>query len=486
MRCALAGLLILLLGTLAGAESPPPVSDRPAPAVSEVVRTLALLDRIDPRSLPADQRQSLYFALADALLGDGQPERALGFLAKTRQNFSPDTAAGVDEKIRSRLQGVASSVLATALQGETPLASLLQAELARRGAALPVPLAKVPAVGVLLPLSGRYAPFGREVQQGLELARATLATEPTAGFVYRDTAAEGIVMARLVAELAVQPELLVVIGPLLSNDAAPASTQAEGERLPLLLLAPREGTTGSHVFRNALTLAAQSRALADFAQSERLQRFIILHPATRQGELSAELFRAAVAGRGGQVLASQSYPPDTVDLRQQLQALADAARRAGSGPPEALFLPDDAQPVAQIIPQLAFAKLDQLQLLGPGAWNDPELGRMAGPLSEGAVFVDGFFAGSPWPEVRDFVARYQAAYGVPPSILAAQGYDAARIILTLLARPEVRDRAALRQALANLRDFPGVTGQTRFGPNGEAEKVLFLLQVQDGAVVQIN
>ena len=50
----------------------------------------------------------------------------------------------------------------------------------------------------------------------------------------------------------------------------------------------------------------------------------------------------------------------------------------------------------------------------------------------------------------------------------------------------MRDRAALRQALANLRDFPGVTGQTRFGPNGEAEKVLFLLQVQDGAVVQIN
>jgi len=304
--------------------------------------------------------------------------------------------------------------------------------------------------------------------------------------VYRDTAAAPVDGARLVAELAAQPEFLAAIGPLTSGEAAPATAQAERERLPLLLLAPREGPTGGHVFRNALTLVAQTQALARFAiQGERLQHFAILHPASRQGDLSAGLFQAAVEQYGGQVLARQSYPPGTVDMRQPLQTLATAARR-GSAPPEALFLPDDARQVAQIIPQLAFSRLDQLQMLGTSAWNDPELGRMAGPLSEGAVFVDGFFAGSSWPEVRDFVTRFQAAYGSPPSILAAQGYDAARMVLTLLARPEIRDREALRQALGALRDFPGVTGRTRFDANGEAQKELFLLQVQDGVVVQIN
>jgi ABC-type branched-subunit amino acid transport system substrate-binding protein len=111
---------------------------------------------------------------------------------------------------------------------------------------------------------------------------------------------------------------------------------------------------------------------------------------------------------------------------------------------------------------------------------------MAGPLSEGAVFVDGFFAGSLRPEVRDFVTRYQASYGNPPNILAAQGYDAAGLLLSLLARPEMVSREQLRQALASLRGFPGVTGVTGFTPQGEAEKPLFLLQVQDGTVVQIN
>jgi len=485
MRCALAGLLILLLVGAAWAEPPPLASDRPAVGGGKLEQTLALLDRVDPQTLPADQRRILYFALTDALLEDGQQERALGFLAQAGQNPSPETLSAADEQILTRLQKVSTPVLTVALQAGTPLTVLIRTELARRGSPAPT-AAGERVIGVLLPLSGRYASFGQDVQRGLELARATLTTDRPVRFVYRDTAAEGVATPRLVAELAAQPELLAIIGPLVSGDAASAAAQAEQERTPLLLLAPREGTTGGYVFRNALTIAAQALALADFAKGERLQRFAILHPATRHGELCAAQFQAAVERQGGQVLARQSYPAGTVDLRQQLQELAASVRRGGGGPPDALFLPDDARQVAQIIPQLGFSRLDLLQLLGTNAWNDPELGRMAGPLSEGAVFVDGFFAGSPWPEVNDFVARFQTAYGVPPSILAAQGYDDARIVLTLLARPEVTDRATFRQALGTLRDFPGVTGRTRFGLNGEAEKPLFLLQVQDGTVVQIN
>ncbi|NJC87862.1 MAG: hypothetical protein FIB02_04910 [Desulfuromonas sp.] len=482
MRCALAGLLLLLLGAVAGAQTPPP-GEHPAAAAGNLERTLALLDQVDPQTLPAEQRRALYFALTDALLAAGQPERALDFLVMAAQSPSPESSSTTDEQLLTRLQKIAGPVLVTALQAGTPLAPLLRAELARRGEPIPAaPPERV--IGVLLPLSGRYASFGQEVRQGLELALAGQ-TAAAVRFVYHDTAAEGTAVARLVAALAAQPELLAVIGPLTSSEAAPAAAQAERERLPLLLLAPREGDTGSYVFRNALTMTAQARAVADYAKSEGLQRFVILHPATRHGEQCAGLFQAAVEHNGGRIVVRQSYPAGTIDLRELLQTLAAAIRRGG-GSVEALFLPDDARQVAQIIPQLAFARLDQVQLLGINAWNDPALGRMAGPLSEGAVFVDGFFADSPRPEVRDFVAQFQTTYGAPPNILAAQGYDAGRIMLALLARPAVHDRETLRQALSTLRDFSGVTGVTRFDLRGEAEKILFLLQVQDGAVVQIN
>lgn len=483
MRCVLAGLLIVLVVTAAWAETPLPAGDR-AEATDKLEQTLTLLEQVDPQTLPNDQRRTLYLTLAEALLDAGQQERALSFLVKAGQSALPDdTAVAQDERFLAQLGRVSDAVLLAALQAGTPVAALLRSELTRRGIPPPEP-ARARSIGVLLPLSGRYASFGQDIQRGIELAR----TEPFAAplhFEYRDTAGSTPV-DQLLTELAARPELLAVIGPLTGNEAIAASAHARDTGLPLLLLAPREGATGGYVFRNSLTMTAQVETLASYARGEGLQRFAILHPATRQGELCAGLFAAAIERHGGDVVVRQGYPAGTIDLRETLQAMATAIRRRGQASPDALFLPDDARQIAQIIPQLAIARLDQAQLLGTNAWNDPALGRMAGPLSEGAVFVDGFFAGSPRPEVGDFVLRYQAAYGNPANILAAQGYDAARIFLSLLARPDVGSRAQVRQALANLREFPGVTGNTGFNAQGEAEKPLFLLQVQDGTVVQIN
>jgi ABC-type branched-subunit amino acid transport system substrate-binding protein len=288
-------------------------------------------------------------------------------------------------------------------------------------------------------------------------------------------------------ELVAAPGVEAIIGLLSGGEADAAAAVAEQQELPLILLAPREGATGGYVFVNSLTATTQVRVLADHAiKGQGLQRFVILHPDNRYGDLFAGLFQTTVEQHGGQVLARRSYPAGAVDLRQTLQALATDVRRRGSGPPEALFLPDDARQVAQIIPQLGFSRFDQLQLLGTSAWSSPELVRLAGPQIEGAVFVDSFFADSPNPEVRDFVSRFQEVYGAPPGLLAAQGYDTALLLLTLLARSSRGDHQALRQALNDLRGFSGVTGETRFGPRGEAEKSLFLLQVQAGTVVQIN
>ena len=484
MRLALATVLLLLSVAVAWGEPPAAPVARPPAATLE--KTLALFQQIDPAALPPAQRQTLYLAVVDALLGDGQQGRALEFLAGLRTGTPAPPQDPGDEQVTLRLRRIDTPLLVAALQAATPLAALIRTELAARGAPLPDKPLKEVQIGVLLPLSGRYAAFGKELQQGVELARTTLSPSLPIRFVYADTGADGVVAAELTAGLAARPEVLAIVGPLLNGEAASVAERAGRERLPLLLLAPREGVPGGYVFRVALTAAAQVNELAGFADRERQQRVALLHPANRQGELNAGLFAAAIVARGGQVVARQSYPPDSVDLRQQLQALAQEARRQGGQPPDALFLPDDARQVAQIIPQLGFVRFDLLQLLGTSAWNDPDLVRLAGPQVEGAVFVDGFFAGSQRPEVRDFVTRFQSAYGTPPGLLAAYGYDAATLLLTVLSSPESYDREAVRQALSALRDFPGVTGLTGFTPEGEARRRPFLLQVQDGAVVQIN
>lgn len=483
MRRLLAGVLLALLLVAASGRQPCAAPVEPLEAAE---RSVTLLRQVDLQALAPAQRQALLVGVAEQLQGAGQPIRALDYLVRALDGAGTPPPEPLLQKIQELLAGLDRPALEQAvfLYPGTVVAERAQRLLAGPSADVAVaPIPVVPAIGVLLPLSGRYAPYGEMVQRGMELARSGTSLR----LVYRDTAGAAAAAAHQIDELARDPQVLGVLGPLTSAAAGPAAEVANRAGLPLLLLSQREGVpaTGNYLFRDALTASAQVRTLADYAVgAEGLRRFAILYPATRQGELFADLFRAAVELRGGVMVARQSYPDRALDLRSELQALAAAVKTGGGA--DALLLPDEARQIGQIFPQLAFSRLDQLQLLGTSAWNDPELVRLAGPQIEGAVFVDGFFAASPRPEVQDFVARFQAAYGAPPNLLAAQGYDAARIMLTLLARPGVHDRATLRQALAALRDFPGATGRTGFAPNGEAEKVLFLLQVQDGVVVQIN
>ncbi|WP_298038185.1 penicillin-binding protein activator [uncultured Desulfuromonas sp.] len=368
------------------------------------------------------------------------------------------------------------------------------------------------AVGVLLPLSGRYRAFGELVRRGMDLALETHhGDQPPPRFIFRDTGGDALRGVEALDELANGERVMAAIGPLTGGAAAEAAVRAQLEDLPLLALSQREGLAeaGDVVFRNSLTSRLQVQTLVRHAMDEGgTTTFGILYPENKLGLEMTDLFTEAVLERGGQVVALEGYPAQATDFRRQIKLLmgldpdapdeeAEPASEAEmleglflpdtpSAPFEALFIPDYADRVGLIAPQLAFYGIEDLLLLGINGWNSPELTRIAGSYVEGSIFVDGFFRFSPYPFVREFVDLYFQKYGEEPSILEAQGFDAAGILLSLLDRPEVISREDVRAALSALRNYPGVTGATSFGPSGDADKVLFLLQVQNGNIVQIN
>jgi ABC-type branched-subunit amino acid transport system substrate-binding protein len=362
------------------------------------------------------------------------------------------------------------------------------------------------AVGVLLPLSGRYANFGEMVRRGMDLA---LEIHQAGGkkpdrFLYRDTGADPVMSEKAVIELVEGEQVLAIAGPLTGAAAQAAASQAQQLSVPLLTLSQKDGLpeAGDYVFRDSLTSRQQVVTLVRYAMDEqKLTAFAVLSPANRLGREMAELFASEVERRGGRIAARQSYPENITDFRRQIKLLrgedpdAPDPEPSGAGgtasptkplPFEALFIPDYADRVGLIAPQLAFFGIENHLLLGINGWNSPDLVRLAGRFVEGAVFVDGFFRDSPHPLVQEFVDRYSEKYGEEPSILEAQGYDAASILLLLLDRAEIRTREDFRLALSRVRNYPGVTGATSFTQQGDAEKKLFLLQVQDGNIVQIN
>jgi ABC-type branched-subunit amino acid transport system substrate-binding protein len=241
-----------------------------------------------------------------------------------------------------------------------------------------------------------------------------------------------------------------------------------------------------------------------------LTRFAILYPDESYGAALKDVFIEHVIRLQGQVVAVSSYPRDTTDFRQPIKQIggiddqtlsdltagadtatielppeAELAAGQSAKPYEAIFLPGYYDSVGLIAPELAFYNITDVQLLGSDGWNADEITAIGERFVENALFVDGFFADSPAPAVSAFVQQFQQRYGERPALLAAQGYDTMQILAQLL-RTGLTTRDALRDRLLHVQDFPGLSGITSFTPQGDTEKVPYLLTIHKGRITQVN
>jgi len=147
---------------------------------------------------------------------------------------------------------------------------------------------------------------------------------------------------------------------------------------------------------------------------------------------------------------------------------------------DAVFIPDAPSMVGLIAPQLAFHDVTDVTLLGTNLWHSKDLMKMARQYVQGAVFPDGFFKESTQPRVKAFVEAFEGTYAQTPGFIEAVAYDSANMLLGLVKRPNILFRSALRDEIAAIRDYPGVTGRTSFTATGDVNKDLYLLKISGG------
>jgi len=256
------------------------------------------------------------------------------------------------------------------------------------------------------------------------------------------------------------------------------------------------GKMSPWLFRNALTNSTQAAAAVQFAVERKLKKFVIFYPDDAYGKDLMRLFTRDLE-RKAEILAAVAYPSEVkdfgpyarkvmeIDLRsRKIQIPDDDAERKKLFQEyvpsfDALYLPGHAEQVGLIIPQLAYYNINGVTIIGSNDWHSPDLLERAGRYGDGAVFVDGFFPESADPAVKSIVDAYRSAYQEEPDILSAQAYDAAMMVLTLV-KAKKDNPVAVRDGLLALKDYPGISGSTTFPGNGDAQKKLFLITVQDG------
>lgn len=392
---------------------------------------------------------------------------------------------------------------------------------------------RICTVGCLLPLTGKYGRFGESVLHAMLLgARAFRSPEEKGSSIrllVRDTQGDPEVAVKRMRELAEDPNVAGIVGPLRASVALACAEEAQKLGIPIITLTQREevARVGDYVFQNGLTIRQQVDTLVEFVMEEMaFSSFAVLYPKDAYGTLSRDLLENKVLDMGGELVSAVPYEDGETDFQDEIRLLVgqkflrEVARReeereqkrlleeggevtpegveAGFGlgeeepeeepilPPfQVLFIPDHFRKVALIAPTLALYDVNEITLMGTNAWNSNELVELAGEYVRDAIFADGFFAESSMPYVREFVEDYMRAFQTEPRVLEAQGYDSLLMLEDAFLQTQGKTREEVREALANMEGYAGLSGYTSFNEDGSAKKRLYILSIIGNHIQQI-
>ena len=362
---------------------------------------------------------------------------------------------------------------------------------------IPFPSQSKYAIGVILPLSGPHQAYGERALQAIQLAIKEINPEgknPFISLAIRDSKGNPIEAEKSVEDLVAKEKAIAILGPLLSTAVEQAAQKAQQLKVPLLSLSQREFVLGKgeFIFQNSLSPSDQIQTLVAFAaKTLELRTFAIFYPNSPYGLHFKNLFIQEISRRGGKVLGQVAYHEDQTDFSHEIKKFfkIEAIRNHESPRKklgdefksglsvDGLFIPDTHDRVGLILSQIAYFDVQGLTFLGTNAWNGPDLIPIAGKSAEGAVFVDAFSKGNPFPSSAHFVEEFRKAYQRDPETLEALCYDGAKFIGEILRVKSISSPFQLNEEIPKVKDFQGVSGLKGFGEGGKPIRNLSILRV---------
>ncbi len=241
----------------------------------------------------------------------------------------------------------------------------------------------------------------------------------------------------------------------------------------------RPRSRSDYVFCTGLSPAYRGTVLARFAVEELQARHaVVLADGEREehtllAEAFARAFPSAVKKKDDK--ASVARPP-VVRYTKEV-SFRDLIGLLKSDHKSVVLLAGPAGDLRRLRKELTDPKL--LVLFGGPEGNLQALAEETGP--EPAWLATAFAVDLDEARTRAFVKEYRELYKDDPDVDAALAYDGARLLFEALRR--ARDGltvARLRDELARLKDFPGLTGSLSFGEDRRLRRPALVVRLEGG------
>ena len=338
-------------------------------------------------------------------------------------------------------------------------------------------------IGHIAPLTGSAAIWGDWENEGIELAVEEINMQGgIAGrriiVIQEDDKADPKTAVSALHKLINVDKVEVVIGATLSSTTLACAPIAEREKVVLLspsAQSPKISEAGDYIFRTFVSSTIEGKHLATLAGKFNIKTAAIMYLNNDYGLGLSNVIQPLLTEKGISVQAVERYDTDVKDFRAQIAKIKTIE-------PDAIFrlgYPTDMGTILLQIKELAL----NVKVIAPDSFEADEIIKTAGGAAEGVFYV---YPIIPDSEVAmDIKERFRARYGKDMNIYNGMGYDAVKILAVVIERSIEQanriDGELVKNALYELKDFPGVTGPITFDKNGDVlDRPMELRTVKNG------
>lgn len=350
-------------------------------------------------------------------------------------------------------------------------------------------------LGVLAPLTGDVAQYGIAVNNGVKL------------YIKQVNAAGGVNGKQITLipydeegdatnaitgyNSLVDQGVTAIIGSVTSTPTIAVVSEAFADNMPMITASATaagvtydegSGTVYTNMFRSCFIDPFQGEKMATFAVEELgAQTAAVLYDTGDDYSLGVmEAFVETAKALGLEIVAREGYPNGSMEFQSQLTNIA-------AQNPDVLFAPVYYEDVALIAQQAASAGVTA-PMMGVDGWDTVLSVIRDASLLEGAYYCSGYSAQDDSALVQSFLSDYEAEYGETPNMFAAQGYDAAMVLIAALEQAESQGLAAgsdaYKQAVIDAMaatDMTCVTGSITYDEYNNPQKTAFIINITGGS-----
>ncbi|WP_028306508.1 ABC transporter substrate-binding protein [Desulfitibacter alkalitolerans] len=340
-------------------------------------------------------------------------------------------------------------------------------------------------IGGIFPLTGAIATFGQSSVEAIQLAFEEINAKggvlggKQLKFIVEDNRSVQPDSATAAQKLINQDKVVAILGPVASSNSLAAAPIAQEAKIPLLSPTstnPAVTQVGDFIFRAAFIDPFQGAVMANFALDNLGAKTaaIMTDANSDYSKGLGEVFKQVFESKGGTIVANVSFMSGDTDFNTILTTVRNAN-------PDVVWVPSYYDTAGLILDQaknnVGFSR--DVIFLGADGWDSPVMFELAGDAADGFYFSNHYSPDVDSPEVKSFLAAYQAKYNNKmPDALAALAYDAAYMLAAAIEKAGSAEPQAIRDALADV-EIVGVSGQIKLNENRDPVKSAVVIKIEN-------